>query len=328
MPRSVKQQRRQQNRRTNRTPKSMDISPKRKRVSRRRAKGPNRAPRVNKLSNQLCGVFNPFCVHAEGSKVASVSTVNTISFLAQHTTAVITDAAGQLAYRASCGLDLQHTSAFTFTGPDITAITASNSPYQSTITQWASTYRVVSSAVHLQYIGAPLAAAGRFRICLVPTGTGLGSFDGEVFPISIGGRSGNYIDVSAYELLEGITVPLVAGSVEARQFEPDSSTTTIQHWQGVSVIGTGLPVSTSLLMATTCQYLELMPEINTAEAHISTTNPSPTSIYEQAVALMNNGLSFVMGSIEAFDAETARRAYEIARRLVSESGVETLYLQN
>jgi len=146
----------------------------------------------HKAVSALCGLVDPFCVHANGAKYPDSSSNRTLAYHYKQLIPLYSDAAGVNNYLFS--------PQFSY-GPGVGALVYSG----SAVTSWglfpASAaitgvlqYRIVSAGFRIKRIGAPLNASGILSI--------------RIYPFVSNSTLATGVDVAGYNCTDSIDIPL------------------------------------------------------------------------------------------------------------------------
>lgn len=252
----------------------------------------SRAPKLKPsraMVESVCGIVDPFCVHANGSKYPDFSSVRTLAYTKRSRTTITSDANGY----ANVMLNLQYqyvpfSSALTYTG---NVVTAWNNTASYSSIAGVSGYRIVSAGFIVRHIVSPLNSAG--MVYVRQYGSENGAFSSS-------------LDTTTYNATSVANVPVQECKELAVVFQHNSQmpqnfyawasdannviNTTAHGYAYGSIAIAGAPASTAILELEFVTNYELIFEDSSDLAQVATPPPASNSILTSAASHLTSTL--------------------------------------
>jgi len=255
--------------------KKSSVTPPRSSTPAPRPKNPKRrskAPSSNDVA-KICGLVDPFCSHAMGSKYPDASSVKTLPFTVQFEQILSSDAEGELGALLAPQVGFSPVSTTSVVGTVMTQTAFPAAPVP--VLSGAQKYRIVSCGVILKSIAPLLTASGMISVRSIPSevGTNLTLITGNSYGVS---------QVKNIPLVDLTDTGIIFehSSQIPTAFYPIETSALVADWLApgftpVTVYGQGLPASTSCIHLQFVMHLEYFFDDGSALALATTPAPQP-----------------------------------------------------
>jgi hypothetical protein len=254
------------------------------------------------MENRAHGRINPFSRYAQSARIPTMGCPRTtsVNITDLRTIGTSTDATTSSEYiyaMITSGLEYEYNTG-TVDNAVVTAFgSGTNSNFYNTVDESSDRYRVVCSAVHIQYTGPLLSCQGSFRIFQTPSGDGVTTYSGNSpWPKAIGNISGQYIDISADDLRKGYTVFMRPNSPDAKVFQGPDTNNSRTNWNGVCIFGYNLDSSGSILVNHR-QTIEFVPEQASVAALAAKPTPAMNGAEEDLISTVTDKFWVIAGGV-------------------------------
>lgn len=252
---------------------------------------PQKKPTISKeMVSKVCGITDPFCVHAGGAKYPDYSAVRTLPYSRRLVTTMTSDASG------FCNLIINPQYSFSpfsaanvYVGNDITSW-VNFAPYPSLIAS-VSSYRIVSYGYIIRHIVSPLNSAGMVYVRQYGVENGA-----LIAPINT--TTYNATAIANVPVQEAREIAVIAGrtSQMPQNFYSAAADVAnvgngITHGFSFSTIAVaGAPANTPILEVEFVINLELIFEDSSELAQVSTPPPTANSVITSAASHVTSSL--------------------------------------
>jgi hypothetical protein len=268
--------------------------------------GQNSSKLLNRLSEDVCSVYDPFCPKAYGSTRPVGSSTPTIPFTLKQVFTVATGAAGDAWFVLYPGADTDCISSFTTVNPNWPAVAAPATSLGS-FPSFGSTVRVVSAGLTWHDI-APSTDAGGYVIVMNVSSPSDSMYDGGTHTLSSLINSNETFITDRHQ--PGTVILSPTNNVQADEFQAAGTAvnSVANPWAAVALAINGKP-STNVLMVTVVVHYELT--LN--ESSIPGTTRPERSLVVTATKSFSN--TFINKASEEAGSIIRRKAMGIIKRL-------------
>lgn len=252
------------------------------------------------IVHNVCGLTDPFCEHARGTKYPDSSSVKTLPFTSHFRRTLVSDASGfaNAAFLPQYSTNAYVTS-FTAVGNSVTAWNAFTA---STPIAGVNGYRIVSAGVKIRHIVSPLNSAGMIYIRQFPSETA---------------ASLDVVDTTTYNCSSSLDVAVQDAKEVCCILQHTSQMPQVFYnvvgdnlsWANISMKGftlltigiSGAPASTPMLDLEFFVHYELAFDDNTALGQVATPSVSASPVLTAAASAVTSTIvPMVNKSAEAF----------------------------
>jgi len=244
-------------------------TPSRKKSTNKRVTGRDRAA----LCRSICARTDPFCVHANGSKIGDGSTRHTVAFQTRAFASITTDASGHAALFVPAHPNIMYRTAATFTGTTVaTWNTNVKIPDYTNLALVYSEFRIVSYGVRLFCEANPTESKGIILMATMDEVPTLPDINGTLFP--------EYERVS----LSGMDASWISRRVGPQSSSWNSFSDTTEFDTTTLFVGlSGCTASTAVLAVEITINYEFIPLQGSAVTHLATPAPAVNPLVETAI---------------------------------------------
>jgi hypothetical protein len=285
------------------------------------------SPQFAKLSEQVCGLTDPFCSHANGAKFPDESSTKTLSFTGRSVTNLTSLASGN----ASMLIIPQLGEGFTALATAVASTSATTMDPNVQAAPWSvltgvNSYRIVSMGVRIRNIAPLLTASGMVHVRSLanPVGGSLATYLGSSYTAS------QSYDVSLSDCSEECFI--FEHTAQLNQvFYSQQTVGTIAAWEAagfnpITITLMGVPASTDCLSVEIIMHVEYSFNDGSDLALACTPPPPANPLVTQAAASVTSVLSaFAYRSAELASSAIKRYAMQaLAARAATDPRAKVL----
>jgi len=247
----------------------------------------------SQMVSRICGLTDPFCIHARGTKYPDSSSMRTIPYTREVMYTLDSDSNGRAwgLFNLTYNFD-PFTDASAASGPNVTAWSAFPS---ATVIASVASYRIVSAGIKISRVSAPLTSAGILNVRTWPIHQ-----NSELTPIDITSYSASESQDFAIQDSSEITVTFPQSSQLRTTFynvSSDSGNATSGSVKGflpVTVCLSGAPINTTMLMMKVIIHYELAFDPESGMGQLATPPPPANALLTNVAATVSSSISNIM----------------------------------